>query len=219
MFVSGTDVYAGGDDNGNSAFEVPKIWKNGSPMPITFQYGGDIWALAGSGTDVYAAGYQWSETLGGNGIATYWKNGIPTALTDGTNDAVANAIFVVGSDVYVTGDDGGVATYWKNGVASACIVPDPDYEAEGRSIYVTGTDVYVSGEYRNLAKYWKNGVMTDLSQTTPGGINYESAAAITGKGTDIYIAGSMLPQGYGFWKNGVFQRIIGASYIGPMFVK
>jgi hypothetical protein len=219
MYVSGTDVYAGGDDNGNGAFEVPRIWKNGSPMPITFQYGGDIWAVAGSGTDVYAAGYQWSETLGGNGIATYWKNGIPTALTDGTNNAIAYSITVVGSDVYAAGIDGGVATYWKNGVAMPLSVPDPAYEAWGRSIYVTGTDVYVSGEYRDLAKYWKNGVMTDLSQTAPGGTNYESAAAITGKGTDIYIAGSMVSQGYGYWKNGVFQRIIGASYIGPIFVK
>ncbi len=219
MFVSGTDVYAGGDDNGNSADEVPRIWKNGSPTPITFQYGGDIWAITGSGTDVYAAGYQWSEPLGGNGIATYWKNGIPTPLTDGTNDAVAYAIFVVGSDVYVAGDDGGVATYWKNGVAFPQSVPDPSYEAEARSIYVTGTDVYVSGEYRDLAKYWKNGVMTDLSQTTPGGVNYESAAAITGKGANIYIAGEIASQGYGYWTNGVFQRVIGASYLGPIFVK
>jgi hypothetical protein len=79
-----------------------------------------------------------------------------------------------------------------------CIDPDPVYEAIGRSIYVTGTDVYVSGEYRDLAKYWKNGVLTDLSQTIPAPTNFESVAAITGKGTDVYIAGSIATQGYGY---------------------
>lgn len=219
LFVSGTDVYAAGQDNGNSAYEVPRIWLNGTAMALTFQYGGDAAAVVVAGTDVHAVGYQWSEPLGGNSIATYWKNGVPVSLTDGSKEGYAYGICLSGTDVYIGGNDGGTGMYWKNGVATALSVPDPTYGTTVRSIYVTGTDVYVSGEYRDLAKYWKNGVMVDLSQTVPAPTNFESAAAISGKGADIYIAGKIATSGYGYWKNGVYQTISDASLIDAIFVK
>ena len=64
--------------------------------------------------DVYVAGVR------GNN-ATLWKNGIAKNLTDGTNYAYANSVFVSGGDVYVAGYEingqNYIATLWKNGIA------------------------------------------------------------------------------------------------------
>ena len=63
-----------------------------------------------------------------NPVATYWKNGAATNLTDGTSFAVAGAITIDSSgNVYVAGNTTNVsangtspntATYWKNGTAT-----------------------------------------------------------------------------------------------------
>lgn len=51
---------------------------------------------------VYAAGYE--TNAAGNAVAKVWKNGTATpALTDGTEDASASVLVVVGGDVYVSG--------------------------------------------------------------------------------------------------------------------
>jgi hypothetical protein len=69
--------------------------------------------------DVYVAG---TEFNGYANIARYWKNGKAVSLTDSTADAYAEAIVIVGSDVYVTGSEymgsfnNNVVKYWKNGI-------------------------------------------------------------------------------------------------------
>src|SRR5437867_4267691 len=73
--------------------------------------------------DVYVAGTVYNGTsVNGlpNGIPTYWKNGQPIPLTDGTKWAGASSIAVVGSDIYVAGVESNgpfkqIAKYWKNG--------------------------------------------------------------------------------------------------------
>ena len=46
-------------------------------------------AVALAGADVYVAGYEQS---GNTSVATVWKNGAATALTDGTREARAYAL-------------------------------------------------------------------------------------------------------------------------------
>jgi uncharacterized lipoprotein YajG len=215
IFVSGTDVYTAGADVVNGAQSIPKCWKNANPVTLNYQYGGDAHSVFVSGSDVYVAGSQWSGPSGGNAIATYWKNGIPTSLTDATSNSYAQSVFVVGSDVYVAGYGG--ANYWKNSVAIPLSLP-ANYTAYGWSVYVSGTDVYVSGSYRDLAKYWKNGSMVDLTTTQPLPSTFESAVSVTGLGTDIYIAGNDASKGYGYWKNGSFTVLPNCQLVSGIFV-
>ena len=68
---------------------------------------------------------QWGEEtdIPLKSVAKIWKNGVPTALTNGANDARAYSVFVFGTDVYVAGYENNgtkdIAKIWKNGVASS----------------------------------------------------------------------------------------------------
>ena len=48
--------------------------------------------------DIYVCGYE-KKTNEGKFIATVWKNGVVTSLTDGTKNADANDIFVAGKNI------------------------------------------------------------------------------------------------------------------------
>jgi hypothetical protein len=90
-----------------------------------------------SGEDVYAAGIEFQDA-GSRGLATVWKNGVATLLTDGTQDARAFSVAVSGADVYVAGRTNPpgkyVAVIWKNGVATP--LTDSAPEAVASSVVV-----------------------------------------------------------------------------------
>ncbi|HLK29661.1 MAG TPA: IPT/TIG domain-containing protein [Puia sp.] len=226
VFVDGTDVYVAGWDFVNGANSLPRCWKNGVAMNVSLSSGnisaglpvviGIIYKVVVSNGDVYLAGSQ--SPFSGNQVATYWKNGTPTPLTNGTNVSEAYDLFVSGSDLYVTANDGVSSKYWKNGVATVLNTPG-SFSAYPTGIYVSGTDVYVSGYYRDVAKYWKNGTMVDLTTTANNPISNESATGVTGLGSDIYICGNYLSKGDGYWKNGTFTSLSGASIVNGIFVK
>jgi hypothetical protein len=204
------DVYAAGTEaNINTGVGVAKVWKNGIPMSLSTVTGfnSEAFSVAVSNTDIYAAGYQ---SAGNNQIATFWKNGVVTALTNGSNDAAASSVTVSGTDVYLAFYESNglkyIAKVWKNGVVTA--LTNGLNDAFPNEILIAGTDVYVAGTESNgtntVAKFWKNGVGFSLTNAT----NNAAANAVFIAGSDIYIAG-FDSSGYGFksrakiWKNGV----------------
>lgn len=124
--VLGSDVYAAGYENTLTLTTTPvnpvaKYWKNSTAVVLgntTVQYS-VCFALALAGNDVYAGGYEKPASIRS---ATYWKNGLPVSLTDGTKNSVITSMAIVGNDVYASGYEENssniqVAKYWKNGVA------------------------------------------------------------------------------------------------------
>ena len=115
-----------------------------------------------------------------------WKKGSELfALTDGSKDASANSVFVVGEDVYTAGYEYNgtnyVAKVWKN--KKAIFKTDGSKDAGANSVYVVGDDVYVAGSERGAVKVWKNG--EELYELVDKGIAY-SMVVYNG---DVYVAG------------------------------
>lgn len=166
--------------------------------------------------NVYIAGRLSNGTYG---IATYWKNGVATQVTNGTKPSVAYAIAVSGNDIYVGGieyDDPsghGTLKYWKNGIPTTLSMGSSLAEFGGMT--VVGNDVYVAGsEAENMgrvAKYWKNGNEVKLTN----GNNYAHAYGIAVSGNDVYVVGS--DNGARFWKNGIAVNLPGL-YVYPLSI-
>ncbi|MDR0815762.1 MAG: hypothetical protein LBN37_08450, partial [Bacteroidales bacterium] len=156
---------------------------------------------------VYVAGSD------GN-VATVWKNGTATPLTDGTKDAEARSVYVSGTDVYTAGYEGNVAKVWINGTAQN--LTDGTKDAVANSVYVSGTDVYAAGSEHNnnyVATVWKNG--TVLNNLTDGTKSAE-ANSVYVSGTDVYAAGYE-NNGNNYvakvWKNGtVLHNLTNGTY-------
>ena len=175
IYIKGTDVYvAGFTSNRNMGTQMATYWKNGDPVYLNDSTKSMAVAhsiFVDSSNNVYVAG---SETPGvgisfmGTQVAKYWKNGKAIALTDGTEDACAFAVFVSNGTVYAAGYEYNPATglsdakYWKN--STPYTLTNNGYFNSATSIYVQNNDVYVAGwanDYSrgyNFAKYWKNGV-------------------------------------------------------------
>jgi hypothetical protein len=180
--------------------------------------------LKASEPDVYTAGWEGVQNSS-FAVATYWKNGVPVHLTDGTQWAEANSIVVSGNNVYVAGYEGTTATYWKNGVAVHLTDGSPS-GAEAHSIVVSGNDIYVAGTVpsnklvnwdHSVAVYWINGIQVNLTHDTVS----SAAFSIAVSGNDIYVAGNADNKIYAagnkhnkphydaatYWKNGVAIRL------------
>jgi len=179
--INGSDVYfAGGtvfDVNGHF---VASYWKNGGP-PVALQLlngaiSSTTTGIAVNGADVYVAGNSLIDVVSGTThtiryVATYWKNGVATQLTDTTSNNFTNSIATNGADVFVVGSThtsakgNSIATYWKNNVPVQLVDASPSSGAYG--IAFNNTDVYVvSFEAMNTVSgviIWKNGVPSQLS--------------------------------------------------------
>jgi hypothetical protein len=147
---------------------------------------GNIFACgSAAGTNVYVAGYRQDS------LASVWKNGVVTNLTNGAYLAEANSIYIYDNDVYVAGyernaDGKTVAKLWKNGIATN--LTNGTYIAAARSVYVSGNNVYVAGFGGSTSKsatVWKNGIATDLTD----GACQAAANSVYLSGNDVYVAG------------------------------
>ncbi len=133
---------------------------------------------------VYVVGYKNDGT---NDIATLWKNGVETQLTDGTHDASANSIFIDGTDVYVAGFESNgtnrVAKLWKNGVATN--LTNGLQFANAMDVYVKDNDVYVAGIESGVAKLWKNG---SPHYITDGTLGAHASSVFVNDNGNIFVA-------------------------------
>ncbi len=215
--VSQNDVYVAGFER-SGIVDVAKYWKNGTGIVLTDSpISGIASAIAVSGRDVYVAGTvsRLQITPPGRGrtmpfdirsgntssassyispIATYWKNGSPIQLTNGTYPAYATSIAISGNDVYVAGyvvqGANTKAIYWKNGIEAGPGTDSRNSSATGIAISASG-DVYMVGIEANsdnsgdIATCWKNGVASSLAGDTLNTF----AESVFISGNDVYVAG------------------------------
>jgi hypothetical protein len=166
MFVSGSDIYVVGYESNSSGNAVGKYWKNGVAVEVGGE-SVILSSILVSGTDVYAAGYYnndayywkngvphkmpntigeavaWDMAIVGDDIyvvgrdeakAICWKNDIRIDLEDGSS---ANAIFILGNDVYIAGEDRSFrAKYWKNGEVVNLTEEESGHSASALAIVV-----------------------------------------------------------------------------------
>lgn len=195
----GNSIYVIGTEY--KASTLIKLWKDGIEQSITASAGSSGFDIFATETDLYIAGYI---TSGTHTIATYWKNGAPTYLTQGETDARARAIHVSGSDIYIAGFERNttksVAKYWKNGTEIS--LTDGQNNANTMDIFAQGSDVYVCGsEYINsveTAKVWKNGYLTTLG----GGVNRSFTTSMGIKAGASHITGFENGKGM-YWIDGI----------------
>jgi hypothetical protein len=184
VFVKGSDVYIAGYiySAGQNLGQKSVVWKNGNPSILNVN-GNNSTAksIFVEGTDVYVAGELQNSNGGFN--AGYWKNGVPTYLTNNTSDA--NCVIVSNSDVYVAGYElnsiniVGSAKYWKNGIGIN-VISSSNMQGvyRAKSIFVKNTDVYVGTNFVsyniNDAAVWKNGTVTNFFNPTNYNIDVKS---------------------------------------------
>ena len=164
-------------------------------IAILLQTGdGNVTHTGGQG--LYVAG--WERNAQNFYVAKLWKDGILQNLTDGTRDAQANSVYVLGNNVYVSGYERSkqgsnlVAMLWKNGVAQ--YLTDGTRSALAYSVFVSGSNVYVAGISDGNATLWENGIAQHLA-------NNAFANSVFVSGNDVYVAGTTL------WKNSEVQKI------------
>jgi len=200
--TSDQDIYACGYQYyGAKRYAI--VWKNGvagSLSNITTQ-DAQPFAIQVSGQNVYVAGYL---NNGNHDVATIWVNGQPTALLGDTVNSYANALTIVGNDIYIAGyraqsnGSNHVALYWKNG--NPVTLSDGTADASTTGIALAGTDLYVAGNMGG-GILWKDGVGQPLSTSTTG---------LFGDNNSLYLAGSST----GYYDNYTNPWTWGPSYPG-----
>ncbi len=215
LAVSGTNLYAGGQFtttgngttnnyiagwNGNSWTALGSGM--GGPVP---GMGGQVLALAVSGTNLYAGGQF--KTAGGSAVKDIarWDGSTWSALGLGVAGASVNALAVSGTNLYVGGSfttAGGIAAtniaQW-NGSTWSALGPGLGGGFAGTSLgvyalAVLGTNLYAGGNFTtaggiaatNVAK-WDGSNWTALGSGM--GPTYPSVVALAVSGTNLYAGG------------------------------
>jgi hypothetical protein len=124
LFVSGSDVYITGYEDDHATYVKPRLWKNGTIIPLNNAGASSAQAhcVFVNGSDVYVGGFIVNPTTN-QWNPRYWKNGTLVTLPDGPKSSWINGMYVNGTDVYAVGwqenaTNVKVATQWKNGTAS-----------------------------------------------------------------------------------------------------
>lgn len=207
IFVTDDNVYTSGlnfeNSNITACYWVGTTMVNLITDGNAAAYTTDIYV---DGEDVYVSGLYEGST---DTAACYWKNGSFVSLEDTTEDAFALSITVYDGKAYVAGFVNGVAVYWVDGVKHEIDTGD----AIATDIQVVDGDVYVAGSLDGKAVYWKNDVVTELTDSSTGGI----ATSIQVVDGDVYVAGQYGDdfENIAYWKNnaaGKVDLVIPAAY-------
>ncbi len=170
LAAAGINVYAGGaftaaTNSGGVAVPVSRIakWNGSSWSALGAGMNNSVWALAVSGSDVYAGGdFTMATNTGGVTIAANliakWDGSSWSALGAGMNQRVS-ALAVMGSDIYAGGtftvatNSGGVAVTvnriakWDGSSWSAL---EPGLESAVAAVAVVGSNVYAGGAFSSV---------------------------------------------------------------------
>ncbi len=182
--VSGNDVYMAGNTY-DLGLDQATYWKNG--VATVLQNTPSISSLANgiavNGTDVYVVGLVTTQYSTAK-VATVWKNGTATSLTDGTGLSVANSIAINGADVYIAGYINGEVALWKNGKATVLNNGASNQQTISllNAVALHGNDVFVSGGYLfstgyGNSVYWRNGLPVNL----PNGLTGTTTITVVSK--------------------------------------
>jgi hypothetical protein len=210
--TSGPNVYAAGSNS-----TLPGYWLNEAWTPLalpTGATGGDAFAVALSGSDLYVGGRATSPGAAGlSGAPGYWVNGKWTALTGpgGSTSGNVYSLVISGTNVYAGGlGAAGGAGYWLNGTWVPLTLPTGMTGAQIQQIVLSGTSVYVLAATSGTGPvgYWLNGTWTALP--VPTGYASGAAYSLLVAGANVYVCGSItnnsgkLP---GYWLNGSWMAL------------
>lgn len=146
-------------------------------------------------------------------VAAYWKNEVPTYLTDGEVTSVMRSIQIVEGVVYIAGFEGMGGTdvravLWTNGIKT--YLPEGGL-AYGMCVSDKG-DVYVVGLTGNSEPaIWKNGELTRLAGIS--GVAFSVAVS----GDDVYAVGYVNDTPV-MWKNGVQTTLADKGRANSIFI-
>lgn len=204
------DVYMAGYSHHNYTLDV-KQWINGDEEILSSSGNGHGLTIYVDNSDIYVGG---REVTDGTYVAKYWKNGAGVELTDGTQNALINDIYVDESgNVYAAGYESNgtvaVAKYWING--EVYVLGDGENSSELLSLYRSGTDLYVAGHIRfqDVSKLvcWKNNTVYYSEE-----FGYDSQINdIYVDGENVYLTGVVNNQAT-YWENGEIHTLTDAIY-------
>jgi hypothetical protein len=117
IFIHEGDIYLGGHLNHYPSLDkIACYWKNGQRFALTDEtQDAEVRSLFITDEHIYAAGVL-------NDQAVYWQDGVATTLSHAKS--VANSISILGTDVYVAGQEDVYPAVWKNGVRQS--IPNQD---------------------------------------------------------------------------------------------
>lgn len=220
--LDGTDIYVAGSDNYEAVY-----WKNSIEMPLPNDgKKGVATAIIKNGSDIYITGYlrevvqQTPQTSMTKSTAVFWKNGTLNILDNSSDNTIASAIAISGTDVYIAGTKTTNAIYWKNGIEYS-LSNSGDTRATG--IAINGSDIYISAIHNSSgllnmtapnfamtsgseAIYWKNNNLNYIVAPLPpmsGFTPVQTAAtgiAVAADGT-TFISGNKATMAH-YWKDG-----------------
>jgi hypothetical protein len=139
-------------------------------------------------------------------VALYWKNGVLTTLSDGTDYVEANGIAVSGTNVYITArvdEFGYESVYYHNGVAHSL-----GFGKANGVVTAANGDFYIPNAQEGNPSYWLNGGPTLV--TLPRGSSNSIVRAMAVQGTNVFAVGQdwvANTEKALSWKNGVAQPI------------